>query len=63
MRRSSLFLIGIVSAIATLISLNLVFGRSWNYYDRYGERRHYCNEHRDQRNHHERGGDSTTGNY
>ena len=63
MRRGSFFLIGIVSAIATLISLNLVFGHSWNYYDRYGDRRHYCNEHRDQGNNHERGRDSTIGNY
>ena len=44
MRRGSLLLIGIVSAIATLVSLNVIFGRSWNYYGQYGYHGHYCNE-------------------
>ncbi|MEP6597200.1 MAG: hypothetical protein ABJA71_14705 [Ginsengibacter sp.] len=41
MKRGSLLLIGVASAIITIISLNFAFGRSWNYYD---NRWHHCNE-------------------
>ena len=66
MRRGSLLLIGVASAIATLVSLNVIFGRSWNYYGHYGYSGNYCNEryHRNadrnnQRNRDDRDPDST----
>ena len=71
MRRGSLLLIGITSAIATVISLNVIFGRSWNYYDRYyGYHGRYCKERHyregNRNNEHEQrdpGADSATGKY
>jgi hypothetical protein len=72
MRRGSLLLTGIASALATIITLNVTLGRSWNYYGSYGygHRRHYCdNRHRrdtdksNQLNHDNRGPDSATGKY
>ena len=46
MKRGGLFFIGLVSAIATIISLNIAFGRSGYYYDRYPyyHRFHPCDE-------------------
>ena len=45
MRRGNLLLIGVTSAVVTVISLNLAFGRSWNYNDRYyGYHGRYCHE-------------------
>ena len=70
MRRGSLLLIVIASAIGTLVSLNLIFGRLWNYYDGYGYRGHYCNQRYDrdagrnhQRNQDGPAPDSATGKY
>lgn len=71
MKRGSLFFIGLVSAIITVISLNYAFGRSAYYNDRYPyfNRYHRCyderynrrNDGRQQRNNQRI--DSTTGNY
>jgi hypothetical protein len=46
MRRGSLFFIGLISAIATIISLNIAFGRSGYYNERYPYYSHYhhCHE-------------------
>ena len=69
MRRGSLLLIGVASAVATLVSLNAIFGRTWDYYDTYGYRRHYCNERSDrdennrQRNEENHLRDSTSNKY
>ena len=72
MRRGSLLLIGIASAVATIITLNVTLGGSWNYYG-YGHHWHYCdNRYRqgadkssqpDQYNRDNRGPDSATGKY
>jgi hypothetical protein len=71
MKRGGLFFIGLISAIATIISLNIAFGRSGFYYDRYPYygRYHHCNERYD-RNYDERSKqdhrlqrDSSTSNY
>lgn len=69
MRRGNLVLIGVASAIATLVSLNVIFGSSWNYYGRYGYHGHYCNEryHREANRNNQRNQDDhdrdSTGNY
>lgn len=44
MRRGSLFFIGLISAIVTIVSLNFAFGRPGYYYDRssYYGRYHHC---------------------
>ena len=54
MKRGGLFFIGLVSAIATIISLNIAFGRP-GYYSRYPyyNRFHHCDE-RFNRNYDER---------
>jgi hypothetical protein len=70
-RRGGLFFIGLISAIATIISLNIAFGRSGYYYERYPyyNRYHHCDErydrNRDERSKqdHDRRSDSTNGNY
>ena len=51
MKRGGLFFIGLISAIATIISLNIAFGRSGFYNDRYPYYNHYhhCNERCDRR--------------
>ena len=41
MKRGSLFFIGLVSAIATIISLNVAFGRPGYYYERYPYYNHF----------------------
>jgi len=70
-RRGGLFFIGLISAITTIISLNIAFGRSGYYYDRnpYYSRYHHCDEKYD-RDHderpeqdHNRRNDSTNNNY
>jgi hypothetical protein len=75
MRRGSLLLIGITSAVATIITLNVTLGRSWNYYDGYGygHRWHNCDnryqrdtDKSNQDNQHKQdnaGQDSATGKY
>ena len=52
MRRGSLFFIGLISAIVTIISLNVAFGRSGYYYDRYPyyNRFHHCDGRYDRSN-------------
>jgi hypothetical protein len=71
MKRGGLFFIGLLSAIATIVSLNIAFGRSGYYYERYPyyNRYHHCND-RYYRNHderskqyHDRQSDSTKTNY
>lgn len=51
MKRGSLFFIGLISAIVTVLSLNFAFGRSWRYYERYPyySRYHNCDERYDRR--------------
>ena len=46
MKRGGLFFIGLISAIATIISLNVAFGRQGFYYKRYSyyNRFHNCDE-------------------
>jgi hypothetical protein len=70
-RRGGLFFIGLVSAILTIISLNIAFGRQGYYFDRYPyyNRYHHCDDRYD-RNHDERSkqdrdrrSDSTNNNY
>jgi hypothetical protein len=70
MRRGSLLLIGIATAVATIITLNVTLGRSWNYYDGYGRRcYHHGERYRDggdknnQRNKDNSHSDSSTGKY
>ena len=68
MKRGGLFFIGLISAIATIVSLNVAFGRSGYYYDRYPYYNHYhhCDERYDRndaRSKHDQHGDSTTTNY
>ena len=52
MKRGGLFFIGLLSAIATIISLNIAFGRSAYYYDRYPyyNRFHHCYDRHDHYN-------------
>ena len=54
MKRGGLFFIGLISAIATIISLNIAFGRP-GYYSHYPyyNRFHHCDERHD-RNYDER---------
>ena len=72
-RRGSLFFIGLISAIATIISLNVAFGRSGFYNDRYPYHNHYYHHRcydrndrdryeRDHENQHQQS-DSTHSNY
>jgi hypothetical protein len=43
--RGGLFFIGLLSAIITIISLNVAFGRSWNYnHYGYGHRYYHCDD-------------------
>lgn len=51
MRRGSLFFIGLLSAIVTITSLNIAFGRSGYYHDRYNHygRFHDCDSRYDER--------------
>jgi hypothetical protein len=43
--RGGLFFIGLLSAIITIISLNVAFGRSWNYnHYGYGHRYNHCDD-------------------
>ena len=69
MRRGSLLLIGIATAVATIITLNVTLGRSWNYYDGYGRRcYHHGERYRDgdknnQRNEDNSHSDSSTHRY
>jgi hypothetical protein len=73
MKRGGLFFIGLISAIITIISLNVALGRSGYYYERYPfyNRYHHCNSRYDNRyrddenNHDERQQrtDSTNSNY
>ena len=58
MKRGSLFFIGLISAIITIISLNVAFGRSGYYNERHSYFGHYhhCdnrydNRYRDDKNH------------
>ena len=67
MKRGGLFFIGLVSAIATIISLNVAFGRSGYHYDRYPcyNRFHHCNGRYERDNErpkpdHDKRSDSTT---
>ncbi len=59
MKRGSLFFIAFISAIITIISLNVVLGRSGFYNERYSfyNRYHHCynnydQRYRDDKNHH-----------
>ena len=66
MKRGSLFFIGLLSAIITIISLNFAFGRSWHYnhYPYYA--RHHCYNERYDRGYNEQQNlnrDSTRSNY
>jgi len=56
MKRKSLFAIGLISAIATIIILNFAFGGPWNYYNRYPYFRayHRCYNYRDENNYQQR---------
>jgi hypothetical protein len=72
MKRGGLFFIGLISAIATIISLNIAFGRSafydhYKYYDRYHHCYHkYDDRFRDDKNSNDdrrKGIDSTKSNY
>lgn len=71
MKRGGLFFIGLISAIATIISLNVAFGRSGYHYDRYSyyNRFHRCDgrhdRNYDERSKHDRDqrSDSTNSNY
>lgn len=69
MKRGGLFLIGLLSAIITIISLNFAFGRPWSYYNHYAFRRHYynydnrCYDGNHYKNHSQQKQDSSTGNY
>jgi hypothetical protein len=75
MKRGNLLLIGIASAVATIITLNVTLGSSWNYYGSYGygHRWHYCDDRyrrntdkshqSNQPNQDNRGQDSATGKY
>jgi len=51
MRRGNLFFIGVISAVATIISLNVALGRSGYYNERYPfyNRYHHCNFSHDNR--------------
>lgn len=71
MKRGGLFFIGLLSAIITIISLNIAFGRSGYYYDRYSYYNHYNHhrcydgydrDHYERQHQHERA-DSTNSNY
>ena len=60
MKRGVLFFIGLISAIAMIISLNIAFGRSGYYNQQYSfyNRYHHCynrynDRYRDDRNHHD----------
>ena len=46
MKRGSLFFIALISAIATIISLNMAFGRTGYYNERYSyySRYHHCDK-------------------
>jgi hypothetical protein len=46
MKRGAFFFIALISAIATIISLNIVFGRTGYYSERYSyySLYHHCNE-------------------
>lgn len=50
MKRGGLFLIGLLSAVITVISLNAAFGRSYNYYNHYNSY-HHCHNFYDNRYH------------
>jgi len=71
MKRGGLFFIGLLSAIATIVSLNIAFGRSGYYYERYPyyNRYHHCDKRYDRtrdersRQDHDRQSDSTKTNY
>jgi hypothetical protein len=70
MKRGGLFFIGLISAIATIISLNVAFGRSGYYYEKYPyyNRFHHCDgryDRDDERSKHDHDlrRDSTTSNY
>lgn len=47
MRRGSLFFIGLIAAVITIISLNMAFGRPGYYQNRFSryERFHHCDGH------------------
>ncbi len=70
-RRGGLFFIGLASAIATIISLNVAFGKPGYYYERYPyyNRYHHCSDrydrNNDKRSKHDRDqhNDSTNSNY
>jgi hypothetical protein len=70
MKRGGLFFIGLISAIATIISLNVAFGRSGYYNERYPyySRFHHCDgryDRYDERSKHDHDlrSDSTISNY
>jgi hypothetical protein len=71
MKRGGLFFIGLLSAIATIVSLNIAFGRSGYYYERYPyyNRYHHCDERYDRndderlKQDHDRQSDSIKTNY
>ena len=64
MKRSNLFIIGLASAVITIISLNIFVGRSYGRYHHWGDRG-YCHEsdHQHDKDEHKQRGDSTTNYY
>jgi hypothetical protein len=66
MKRGSLFFIGLLSAIITIVSLNFALGSSWHY-NRYSYycRHHHYNERYDRRSEQDQNlnSDSTNNNY
>ena len=63
MKRGGLFFIGLLSAIVTIVSLNIAFGRSgfYNERDAYFSRYHHCGDMYDRD--HKNNNDSTSSNY
>lgn len=66
MKRASLFLIGLLSAIITIVSLNYAFGKSWFYNNHYSFHGYYydCYHHNNQHTHQKQSApDSSEANY